>query len=236
MFEKSHAEGEVVSSLYTDPHKLLKDHLPSAIDLQGVLDEFKVFEGTWQAIYPGTSAYTLAQPVFNRQGDLFFELRPHAQLTASSPLPMSPRRLVGTLSGVQSRSPSYSGRSPITRTTSCTYPSLGLPSVLVDVSVSVYSKVEEIRGGSTVVIGGGIANGGHVHGEGYANGSLDSLLLNGGAVSTGGTTTTTTTTTREIRNLGGQTAVSYSAVGGGAAVVSQQRPAAQIQKRDLPMM
>ena len=111
-FEKASAEGEV-NSLYMDPQGLLKQHLPASIDLAGVLSEFKTFEGTWGTIYPGTSAYTLAQPVFNRHGDLLFELRPHAQLSASAPLPTTPRRVASGTS--PSRSTSTSRPSPFAR-------------------------------------------------------------------------------------------------------------------------
>ena len=103
-------------------------------------------------------------------------------------------------------------------------------------------KVEEIRGGSTVIsVHNGVANGGsvHAHSESFGNGSLDSLLLNGGAVSGGTTTVTTTTTTSSggIRNLSQGAAVSYSPVGaGGAAIAAQRGVGPQIQKRDLPMM
>ena len=116
VFEKSHAEGEVIASLYSDPQKLLKQHLPSVIDLEGVLGEFKSFEGSWSSVYPGTSAYTLAQPVFNRHGDLLFELRPHSQLTITAPAPSTPRtprRLSSNLSPLLgARSISSSGRPP----------------------------------------------------------------------------------------------------------------------------
>ncbi|THG96118.1 hypothetical protein EW026_g5654 [Hermanssonia centrifuga] len=104
-FRKSQADGDVVSTLYTDPQLLLKKHLPGSIELSGVLSEFKAFEGTWQSVYPGTSAYTLAQPVFNKKGDILFELRPYSQLSASVSFvpPSYSRRASGAIT---SRSPS----------------------------------------------------------------------------------------------------------------------------------
>ncbi|KAJ3554928.1 hypothetical protein NM688_g2854 [Phlebia brevispora] len=161
-FQKAHAEGEVVASLYTDPEKLLKQHLPSAISLEGVLQEFKAFENVWQAVYPGTSAFILAQPVFDRKGDILFELRPHSQLSASTPLPSTPRRIA---SGAQSRSVSGSGR-----------PSLfNRPSLM--------QKIETVAQG--------LVSGETTNGVAYSNGYANGTAANGYTATTTVTTTTT---------------------------------------------
>lgn len=85
VFEKAKTEGEVVAAFYTSPETLLKANLPSTVDLGEIVGLFKTFEGFWGGIYPGTSAFTLAQPVFTKKGDIMFELRPHTQISASAP-------------------------------------------------------------------------------------------------------------------------------------------------------
>ena len=86
VYEKAKTEGQVVSSFYTSPETLLKDNLPATVDLGEVVGLFKSFEGTWGGFYPGTSAFTLAQPVFTSKGDIMFELRQHTQISASAPV------------------------------------------------------------------------------------------------------------------------------------------------------
>lgn len=85
-FEKAKTEGEVVSAFYTSPETLLKANLPASIDLGEIVGLFKSFEGIWGGIYIGTSAFTLAQPVFTKKGDIMFELYPHTQISASAPV------------------------------------------------------------------------------------------------------------------------------------------------------
>ncbi|PSS01019.1 hypothetical protein PHLCEN_2v4077 [Hermanssonia centrifuga] len=79
--EKASMNGTISHrDLWVDPEDLLRKNLPQTVDLSAVLDEFKVFEGVWKSCYPGMSAFSLAHPVFNCQGDLLFEFRPHSQV------------------------------------------------------------------------------------------------------------------------------------------------------------
>lgn len=86
VYEKATTEGEVIQAFWNDPEALLRANLPQTIDLSEVLGLFKNFEGTYSGIFPGTSAFTLANPVFNKNGDILFELRPHTQISASAPV------------------------------------------------------------------------------------------------------------------------------------------------------
>ncbi|PSR75858.1 hypothetical protein PHLCEN_2v8772 [Hermanssonia centrifuga] len=87
-FEKSRVEGNAVPTSHTDPESLLRSNLrvPESAELGQVLSEFKTFEGIWQSVYPGTSAYDLTHYVIEKNGDLLFELRPYPQLLPSEGL------------------------------------------------------------------------------------------------------------------------------------------------------
>ncbi|EKM50129.1 uncharacterized protein PHACADRAFT_153519 [Phanerochaete carnosa HHB-10118-sp] len=78
--------GEALPAFWNDPEALLRAHLPQTVDLGDVLGLFRTFEGTYTGLFPGTSAFTLANPAFNKDGDVLFELVPHTQLSASAPL------------------------------------------------------------------------------------------------------------------------------------------------------
>ena len=84
--KKAKTEGEVVAAFYTSPETLLKANLPATVDLGEIVGLFKSLEGVWGGIFPGTSAFTLAQPVFTKSGDIMFELHPHSQISASAPV------------------------------------------------------------------------------------------------------------------------------------------------------
>ena len=62
----------------------LQEQLPDTIDFTDVLARLKAFEGPWKQSYIGMHACALAHPVFNRAGDVIFELHPQAQGAASS--------------------------------------------------------------------------------------------------------------------------------------------------------
>ncbi|EMD31462.1 hypothetical protein CERSUDRAFT_69274 [Gelatoporia subvermispora B] len=77
-FEMAKIEGENPASVFKfceNPEKLLRKHLPPEIDLGPMVQELKAFEGGWRTFYAGASLFTLANPVFNANGDLLFELR-----------------------------------------------------------------------------------------------------------------------------------------------------------------
>ena len=82
-------KGNAPATSFLDIQSELKDRLPESLDFREVIQGIRQYEGPWQAGYPGINAYVLANPVFNRQGDLLFELRPHGQWDAA-PVP-SPR-------------------------------------------------------------------------------------------------------------------------------------------------
>lgn len=99
-YQKPVIEGTVVQAFYNDPEALLRANMPQTVDLVEVLGLFKNFEGTYNGIFPGTSAFTLTNPVFNKKGDILFELRPHSQITASAPIVQKPVvRAVSTSTG-----------------------------------------------------------------------------------------------------------------------------------------
>lgn len=74
-------DGGTDSSLVIKPDQLLADALPKSINLDEAIGQFVHFEKTWRSCYPGMFAYRLAHPVFNRRGDLLFELLPHSTST-----------------------------------------------------------------------------------------------------------------------------------------------------------
>ena len=87
-----------------NPERLLKDIFPATIDMQPALRVFSLFASVWQSCYPGPSAYTLSNPVFNAKGDLLFELQPYTDpsstsLDSSSFSPISPFLPGGKLGG-----------------------------------------------------------------------------------------------------------------------------------------
>lgn len=63
--------------LRLDPESILRHCFPSSPALERVLSELKVFEGDWKSSYPGQTAFTLSNPVFDQLGDMLFELRPN---------------------------------------------------------------------------------------------------------------------------------------------------------------
>lgn len=71
-------EGDTELPLAIKPDELLAEALPKTIDLEAAVALFVHFEKAWLSCYPGMSAYKLAHPVFNRRGDLLFELRPQS--------------------------------------------------------------------------------------------------------------------------------------------------------------
>ena len=75
--------GNAPASNFLDIQSELKAQLPTSLDFREVVQGIRQYEGQWQACYPGINAYILANPVFNRQGDLLFELRPHGQWDAA---------------------------------------------------------------------------------------------------------------------------------------------------------
>ena len=81
-FERAEWSGETYASLALDPEELLRSVIPSSVDLKDVVAELQLFEQVWHSCYPGMGAYDLAHPVFNRNGDLLFELRPQTSSTA----------------------------------------------------------------------------------------------------------------------------------------------------------
>ena len=74
--------GNAPTSSFFEIQSELKVRLPDLLDFEEVVQGIRQYEGLWQACYPGIHAYLLASPVFNRQGDLLFELRPHGQWNA----------------------------------------------------------------------------------------------------------------------------------------------------------
>ena len=71
--EFADVESEGTCSL--DMQELHKMHLPRIINMEPILTELKaVWEGAWQWSSLGCLSYTLANPVFNRHGDLLVQL------------------------------------------------------------------------------------------------------------------------------------------------------------------
>ncbi|GJE96750.1 hypothetical protein PsYK624_129560 [Phanerochaete sordida] len=65
-----------------DPEDLLRAVFPPTVDVSDANIEFSRFARVWQSCYPGSSAFTLCNPVFNAKGDLLFELQPYADPTS----------------------------------------------------------------------------------------------------------------------------------------------------------
>ncbi|OCH91887.1 hypothetical protein OBBRIDRAFT_727931 [Obba rivulosa] len=103
-YDTAKVEGDAAATIYNfceNPEKLLKEHLPHEIDLGLMIHELKAFEGPWRTFYAGTQPFTLANPVFNAQGDLLFELSLHGHqmvptLPTSRPGTLTPG---GTIAG-----------------------------------------------------------------------------------------------------------------------------------------
>ncbi|TFY58803.1 hypothetical protein EVJ58_g6189 [Rhodofomes roseus] len=116
--EKVEYKGNAPATNYLDIAAELKAQLPQLLDFKEVVQGMRQYEGACQTCYPGTNAYVLANPVFNRQGDLLFELRPHGQWNAA-PAPLrqnraasqSPKKIEESLVGSQGSSPIYANDS-----------------------------------------------------------------------------------------------------------------------------
>lgn len=77
IFKTLETSGDSGSHYALDPQQLLKSQFPDSIDLKAMHAEFSRFTSVWQSCYPGPSAFTLCNPVFNRKGDMLFELQPY---------------------------------------------------------------------------------------------------------------------------------------------------------------
>ncbi|KAH9937112.1 uncharacterized protein B0H18DRAFT_867006 [Fomitopsis serialis] len=86
--EKVEYRGNAPATNFINIQAELQAQLPQMIDFKEVVQGMRQYEGAWQTCYPGVNAYALANPVFNRQGDLLFELRPLGQWNAA---PAPPR-------------------------------------------------------------------------------------------------------------------------------------------------
>ncbi|KZT30121.1 hypothetical protein NEOLEDRAFT_1055067 [Neolentinus lepideus HHB14362 ss-1] len=119
IINSTHVHSELINTRFTALQKLLETHLPSKIDLVELSEELQTsFCGDWKFCYPGLAAYGLVNPVFNRHGDIMFDIRPHGfslarPTIAGRPagLPSSPRsrpmsRVPSTSYGPKSPSPS----------------------------------------------------------------------------------------------------------------------------------
>ncbi|OSD07148.1 hypothetical protein PYCCODRAFT_1358933 [Trametes coccinea BRFM310] len=58
-----------------NPADMLRKAFPSKVDLHELVEDIRAFEGTWEFCYPPAIPYSLANPIFNDDGDLMFELR-----------------------------------------------------------------------------------------------------------------------------------------------------------------
>ncbi|TFK50290.1 hypothetical protein OE88DRAFT_1749327 [Heliocybe sulcata] len=82
----THFHKEFINTRFTPLHELLETYFPSKIDLVELSEQLQTsFCGDWKSCYPGLAAYGLANPCFNRRGDIMFDLisRP---TTASRPV------------------------------------------------------------------------------------------------------------------------------------------------------
>ncbi|OBZ69011.1 hypothetical protein A0H81_11374 [Grifola frondosa] len=115
VYSKTEYSGDFEKHYNVNLERLLRDNLTNSIDTHDILTELRDFEGIWRYCYPYMEAFTLANPVFNADGDLLFELRRYRQHTTSasintpiagvfSPRPRSPRPAL-RMSTARPRSP-----------------------------------------------------------------------------------------------------------------------------------
>ncbi|EMD37679.1 hypothetical protein CERSUDRAFT_105605 [Gelatoporia subvermispora B] len=110
--EMAKVEGDAAASVFSfceNPEKLLRQHLPQEVDFGLMVHELKAFEGSWRTFYAGTTAFTLANPVFNQEGDLLFELSLQGHQTVPALAAISRPGTLGV--GTPGSRPSTIGRS-----------------------------------------------------------------------------------------------------------------------------
>lgn len=63
-------------------HKLLN------VELSGLASELRQsFGGVWEHCFQGTGGLSLCNPIFNKNGDIIFELRPYVPITQAPVMP-----------------------------------------------------------------------------------------------------------------------------------------------------
>ncbi|KAH9854736.1 hypothetical protein C2E23DRAFT_63885 [Lenzites betulinus] len=66
------------TSWFRDPTLMLRRVFPANVELTEVVQELRAFEGPWQYCRPSMlNPYSLANPAFNEDGDLVFQLQGH---------------------------------------------------------------------------------------------------------------------------------------------------------------
>ncbi|KAL7279894.1 hypothetical protein ACG7TL_006303 [Trametes sanguinea] len=73
-----------------NPADMLRKAFPSKVNLHELVEDIRAFEGVWEFCYPPAIPYSLANPIFNEDGDLMFELRCIGRPTVRTPGLLSP--------------------------------------------------------------------------------------------------------------------------------------------------
>lgn len=82
-FQTTKIRGELGKSIYEQTFEHLKDQFPSVIEFDHIVDELReTFEGCWTGLHAYSRELDVANPVFNRHGDLLLELGYHVQQVA----------------------------------------------------------------------------------------------------------------------------------------------------------
>ncbi|EMD39997.1 hypothetical protein CERSUDRAFT_112242 [Gelatoporia subvermispora B] len=161
-FESAKVEGDSVASIFNfceSPEKLLREHLPHEVDLGLMVHELKAFEGSWRTFYAGSSAFTLANPVFNANGDLLFELSLHGHQTVPALTATSRPGALSVVAGSNARGGLVTPRSS---------------SFFSKLKEAVFDEVAHLTGSQAVANGNGKANGNGVgHYDAYSATKLE---------------------------------------------------------------
>lgn len=90
-FQKIKVRGELGKSIYEETFAHLREQFPSVIDFNHVLLELcEAFEGCWTGLHTFSRELDVANPVFNKHGDLILDLGLHVQSILDVPgLPRS---------------------------------------------------------------------------------------------------------------------------------------------------
>lgn len=68
-----------------DPRELLRKALPETMELKGLEQGLQSLESARQTCHSGQAGCHLINPVFNRNGDLLFQISPHSSSPSSTP-------------------------------------------------------------------------------------------------------------------------------------------------------
>ena len=85
-FQTTKIRGELGKSIYEKTFEHLRDQFPNVIDFDHIIDELREsFEGCWTGLHAYSRELDVANPVFNRHGDLLLDLGLHVQQIAEIP-------------------------------------------------------------------------------------------------------------------------------------------------------